>query len=103
MLAKEVMELYQAIRPWLGEHSSERVQQVLELELRRLVPHWTEDRPVCPGWYWYKPRDVSQARLVNVDHGRIDSKLMADLGPPHNFVDVHRLPGQWAGPIEPPG
>ena len=102
MYRKEVTDLYEALRPCLGAHSDEQVQQVLNVELQRLVPMWTDTRPVCPGWYWYKAIGANPGRLVNVDHGRIDSKLMADLGPPHYLVDVARLPGLWAGPLEPP-
>lgn len=95
--------VYDAISSLLGDHSPERVRQTLELELSRLLPVWTEDRPTCPGWYWYKAPGISEPRLILVDYGRIDSKLMADLGPPNNLVDVNRINGRWAGPIEPPG
>ena len=64
---------------------------------------WSGERPTCAGWYWYKPPGIDEPRLVNVDNGRIDAKLMADLGPPNNLVDVNRIKGQWAGPLAPPG
>lgn len=101
-LRSKVEYLYEAIRPLLGSHSPEQVQQALERELGRMLPVWTQDRPTCPGWYWYKAPGIGEPRLVNVDHGRIDSKLMADLGPPNNLVDVNRIKGEWAGPISPP-
>lgn len=71
--------------------------------MSRLLPVWTEERPTCPGWYWYKAPGIGEPRLILVDHGRIDSQLMADLGPPNNLVDVNRIKGHWAGPIVPPG
>jgi hypothetical protein len=94
--------LYEAIQSALGSHSPGAVQQALEGELRHLLPNWTQDKPTCPGVYWHKPPGIAEPKLVLVDHGRIDTKLMADLGPPNNLVDVNRIPGQWAGPLLPP-
>lgn len=101
-LRAKVLSLYETIRPWLASHAPAQVEEALEQELSRMLPVWTEERPTCAGWYWYKPLGVAEARLVNVDNGRIDAKLMADLGPPNNLVDVNRIKGQWAGPIQPP-
>lgn len=95
--------LYQGIRSLLGDHEPNTVQTKLERELRHVLPTWSEDKPTVPGWYWYKPPGVSEPRLLLVGHGRIDTKLMADLGPPNNLVDVLRIAGQWAGPLLPPG
>ena len=96
------LSLYEAVRPWLAGHAPERVQQVLEEELGRIVPAWSEAKPSCAGWYWYKAPGIGEPRLVNVDNGRIDAKLMVDLGPPNNLVDVNRVQGRWAGPLQPP-
>jgi len=95
--------LYEGIRPLLGEHSPGHVQACLERELRHVSPQWSECLPDCPGWYWFKPPGISEPHLLFVNHGRIDTKLMADLGPPNNLVDVQRIKGQWAGPLLPPG
>jgi hypothetical protein len=94
--------LYAGIRSLLGQHDATRVQAKLERELRHVIPTWNHTTPDCPGWYWYKPEGVSEPRLLHVSHGRIDTKLMADLGPPNNLVDVQRVKGQWAGPLLPP-
>jgi len=94
--------LYAGIRSLLGEHDASQVQAKLEHELRHVVPTWNQTTPDCPGWYWFKPQGVSEPRLLHVSHGRIDTKLMADLGPPNNLVDVQRVKGQWAGPLLPP-
>ena len=95
--------LYEALRPILGNHDGSQVQSKLELELRHVVPNWDEATPDCPGWYWFKPSGISEPQLLLVTHGRIDTKLMADLGPPNNLVEVHRIKGRWAGPLLPPG
>lgn len=95
--------LYQGIRSLLGEHDSAAIQTKLERELRHVLPVWTEEKPAVPGWYWHKPPGISEPRLLLVGHGRIDTKLMADLGPPNHLVDVLRIAGQWAGPVLPPG
>ena len=94
--------LYEGLKSLLGSHDSGQVQAVLERELRHVVPTWTETKPDCPGWYWFKPPGIAEPRLMHVDHGRIDTKLMADLGPPNNLVAVQRVAGQWAGPLLPP-
>jgi hypothetical protein len=94
--------LYAGIRSLLGQHDTVLVQAKLERELRYLIPTWNQATPDCPGWYWYKPEGVSEPQLLLVSHGRIDTKLMADLGPPNNLVDVQRIKGQWAGPLLPP-
>jgi hypothetical protein len=94
--------LYDGIRSLVGEHDVVQVQSKLERELRQFLPHWTEEKPSVPGWYWLKPPGISEPRLLLVSHGRIDTKLMADLGPPNNLVDVQRIAGQWAGPLLPP-
>lgn len=94
--------LYQGIRSLLGSHDADQVQAKLEGGLRHVVSTWTEDKPTCPGWYWYKPPGIGEPKLILVDNGRIDTKLMADLGPPNNLVDVQRVKGQWAGPLLPP-
>lgn len=94
--------LYAGIRSLLGQHDASQVQAKLERELRHVVPTWNQTTPDCPGWYWFKPQGVSEPRLLLVSHGRIDTKLMADLGPPNNLVDVQRVKGQWAGPLLPP-
>ena len=94
--------LYEILRPILGNHDGSQVQSKLERELRHVVPNWNEATPDCPGWYWFKPSGISEPQLLLVSHGRIDTKLMADLGPPNNLVEVHRIEGQWAGPLLPP-
>ena len=94
--------VYEALQSLLGSHSPEQVQLALEAELRHLLPTWGHDKPSCPGVYWHKPPGIAEPRLVIVDHGRIDTKLMADLGPPNNLVDVNRIAGEWAGPLLPP-
>jgi len=101
-LRDKAAALYDAIRSVLGSHDAESVQRALEQELRRMIPVWRQEKPGCAGWYWYKPPGIAEPRLILVDHGRIDMKLMADLGPPLNMVDVQRVQGQWAGPVEPP-
>ena len=94
--------LYDSLKPLLGSHDSTQVQTRLERELRHIVPSWRADHPDCPGWYWFKPPGIGEPELLLVSHGRIDTKLMADLGPPNNLVDVQRISGQWAGPLLPP-
>ena len=94
--------LYAGIRSLLGQHDASQVQAKLARELRHIIPVWKETIPDCPGWYWFKTLGVSEPRLMHVSHGRIDTKLMVDLGPPNNLVDVQRVKGQWAGPIIPP-
>ena len=102
-LRSKTLALYEAIAPLLGNHVAEPIYQAMEHELRRIVPVWSDERPSCAGWYWYKSPGIEEPRLIYVDNGRIDAKLMADLGPPNNLVDVNRIKGQWAGPLEPPG
>ena len=102
-LSDHAKALYEALRPILGNHDGSQVQSKLEGELRHVVPNWNEATPDCPGWYWFKPSGISEPQLLLVNHGRIDTKLMADLGPPNNLVEVHRIKGQWAGPLLPPG
>ena len=94
--------LYEALRPILGKHDGSQVQSKLERALHHVVPSWSETTPDCPGWYWFKPLGISETQLLLVSHGRIDTKLMADLGPPNNLVEVNRIKGQWAGPLLPP-
>ncbi len=94
--------LYDALRSIMGNHDAKQVQATLERELRHMIPNWSEAIPDCPGWYWFKPPGVAEPQLLLVSHGRIDTKLMADLGPPNNLVDVQRVKGQWAGPLVPP-
>ncbi|MBA3967277.1 MAG: hypothetical protein H0X47_16190 [Nitrospirales bacterium] len=94
--------LYAGIRSLLGQHDANQVQAKLERDLRHVVPTWNNTTPDCPGWYWFKAPGVSDPRLLYVGHGRIDTKLMADLGPPNNLVDVQRVKGRWAGPLLPP-
>ena len=101
-LRSKAQALYDAIRSLLGSHEPEPVQQALEQELSRMIPVWRAQKPDCAGWYWLKPPGIGEPKLVLVDHGRIDMKLMVELGPPLNMVDVQRVQGQWAGPIEPP-
>lgn len=95
--------LYHQIQSLLGEHDPTHVQTTIERALRHILPPWSEQKPDVPGWYWHKPPGISEPRLLLVGHGRIDTKLMADLGPPNNLVDVQRITGQWAGPVLPPG
>ncbi len=94
--------LYEALRPIIGEHDVSQVRAALERTLRHALPHWSDATPDCPGWYWFKPPGIAEPQLLLVSHGRIDTKLMADLGPPNNLVDVQRINGQWAGPLLPP-
>jgi hypothetical protein len=101
-LRAHVEAIYESIAFHLGTHDAKEVQARLERELRHVTPQWSEDLPDCPGWYWYKPPGIGEPQLLLVGHGRIDTKLMADLGPPNNLVDVQRIKGQWAGPLLPP-
>jgi len=94
--------LYESLKPLLGPHDPTHVQAKLERGLRHIVPSWRDTLPDCPGWYWFKPLGIAEPALLLVSHGRIDTKLMADLGPPNNLVDVQRISGQWAGPLLPP-
>ncbi len=101
-LRAHVEAIYASIASLLGTHDVQVVHTRLERELRHVVPQWSDHLPDCPGWYWYKPPGISEPQLLLVSHGRIDTKLMADLGPPNNLVDVQRIKGQWAGPLLPP-
>ena len=95
--------LYQGLRSLLGTHDVEKVHSLFGARAFVILsPTWTDSQPSCPGWYWLKPPGVADPRLIFVDNGRIDTKLMADLGPPHYLVDVQRVQGQWAGPVLPP-
>ena len=94
--------LYENLKGILGEHDPAQLTAKLERELRHVIPQWSEALPDCPGWYWFKPPGVAEPKLLLVNHGRIDTKLMADLGPPNNLVDVQRIKGHWAGPLLPP-
>jgi|GEM_PF-861449 len=101
-LRTHVEAIYAGIRSLLGEHNAQEVQARLARELRHVTPQWSDRLPDCPGWYWFKSPGVGEPQLLLVSHGRIDTKLMADLGPPNNLVDVQRIKGQWAGPLLPP-
>ncbi len=94
--------LHDLLKPFLTSQHPDQVRTTLEQGLRHLVPTWQEVHPDCPGWYWYKPAGIADPQLLLVSHGRIDTKLMADLGPPNNLVDVQRIKGYWAGPLLPP-
>ncbi len=102
-LRAHVEAIYESLLPYLEEHNAEEVQARLARDLRHLSPQWSDDFPDCPGWYWHKPPGIGEPQLLLVNHGRIDTKLMADLGPPNNYVDVQRIKGRWAGPLLPPG
>ena len=102
-LQTHVDALYETLGPFLGAHDPNTVLAVLGKEMRHILPSWSEQIPDCPGWYWYKPPGINEPQLIHISHGRIDTKLMADLGPPNNLVDVQRVKGQWAGPLLPPG
>ena len=102
-LQAHAQALYEGIRTLLGDHSPNLVQTQLAKDLRHVIPQWSAHLPDCPGWYWFKPPGIGEPQLLLVNHGRIDTKLMADLGPPNNLVDVQRVKGQWAGPLLPPG
>jgi hypothetical protein len=101
-LQAHAQALYESLKTFLGSHEPRQVQSTLERELRHVIPSWSETKPDCPGWYWHKAPGIAEPQLILVGHGRIDTKLMADLGPPNNLVDVQRIPGQWAGPLLPP-
>ncbi len=94
--------LYDGLKSFLGAHDPNQVLSKIERELRYVIPNWSHNIPDCPGWYWFKAPGVGEPQLLQVSHGRIDTKLMADLGPPNNLVDVQRVKGQWAGPLLPP-
>ncbi len=94
--------LYQTLQSFFHPHDPQQIQASIERELRFIIPTWSDRKPDCPGWYWYKALGAVEPQLILVDHGRIDTKLMADLGPPNNLVDVQRVKGQWAGPLLPP-
>ena len=94
--------LYALLQPLFAPHVSDHARATLEQGLRHIIPTWNSSNPDCPGWYWFKPTGIAEPQLLLVSHGRIDTKLMADLGPPNNLVDVQRIKGLWAGPLLPP-
>ncbi|WP_447971832.1 hypothetical protein [Nitrospira sp. M1] len=94
--------VYDGLKALFGNHDADQVKAKIERDLRHIIPHWTDRLPDCPGWYWLKAPGVGDPQLLYVGHGRIDTKLMADLGPPNHLVDVQRVKGQWAGPLVPP-
>ena len=102
-LRAHVEAIYESLASLLRTHDATEVRARLEKELRHVTPQWSDRLPDCPGWYWYKPPEIGEPALLWVNHGRIDTKLMADLGPPNNLVDVQRIKGKWAGPLLPPG
>jgi len=93
-LRSAARSLYEAIQSMLGSHSPDHVQQALEQELRRLIPNWSQEKPTCSGVYWHKPPGIAEPRLVVVDHGRIDTKLMADLGLTRSRAGLKSAPGK---------
>jgi hypothetical protein len=71
---------------------------------------WTNDKPVVPGWYWYKDETFGPAP-VEVDWtGFVDDAVtpgvrQLDIVWPEDYYDLpmyEDASGCWAGPIVPP-
>ena len=90
-LRAHVEAIYASIASLLGTHDVQDVHTRLERELRHVVPQWSDHLPDCPGWYWYKPPGIGEPQLLLVSHGRIDTKLMADLGAAVSVVTIAEI------------
>lgn len=68
---------------------------------------WTRDRPVLPGWYWFKAANSSH--IVEIyKSGRQETLHARWIG----FAVVRfrlrqclvsKMDGEWSGPLMPPG
>ncbi len=60
-----------------------------------LVPQWTTKKPTERGFYWYRPTEWAEPRIVIIENGLMHQ-------PRYGITRVCDTDGQWAGPLEPP-
>jgi hypothetical protein len=63
-------------------------------------PEWTTENPSKPGWYWYRLRtqDTNPAMAHVCEFGGHLNAVWSN----GKSVYVRDIPGEWAGPLEPP-
>lgn len=63
---------------------------------------WTTDKPTKPGWYWWRPTNVSiSPEIVSVqENGNV--LLVYDKRIYRVDSMIYGADGEWAGPLEPP-
>jgi hypothetical protein len=60
---------------------------------------WTREKPIKPGWYWY--RGECDGKIVKVLHF-IDDDGDGPYLATSDDVALGDLAGEWSGPVEPP-
>ena len=60
---------------------------------------WTSEKPTKPGWYWYRGETDLNELIIWVSS---DLRVVYPASLNFKSFAVDEVPGQWAGPIEPP-
>lgn len=61
--------------------------------------HFTPERPLIPGWYWYRVNQKETKPVVVYVHPQLDK---VDPREPETSQTANLTRGEWAGPLEMP-
>lgn len=61
---------------------------------------WTTEKPVKPGWYWWRYGARRKASVMHITQGHVQNMEVFTVGMFAMFIN--EVPGEWAGPIDPP-
>ena len=62
---------------------------------------WTTEKPIVPGWYWWRYGGCDRIRYVHsVDH--VQPAILRVECPDGWYEDIHNVDGEWAGPVQMP-
>jgi hypothetical protein len=85
------------------DHAGKRMQvcrlcgKAEESSDRRLI--FSLEKPVLPGWYWYRLNSTDAHPVVAQVYPERDTVGPWDTGTTSSLSNQH---GEWAGPLEPP-
>ena len=61
---------------------------------------WTSEKPQVAGWYWWRAAKGGRATIYEVSSRHVIRADVFTVG--HIVLFLDELPGQWAGPLDPP-
>ena len=64
---------------------------------------WSQDKPVKPGWYWWRLNEESDVEMVMVfTQGTYLLARLYGYTPEKKAIKLSKTGGEWCGPLVPP-
>lgn len=94
----EILSLTNIMSGYWDDERKRREQASGASVKQPLTPHWTNETPTAPGWYWWRADEQAESKMMGLV---MFNQLLASEGNCFGWKVVENMQGQWQGPIAP--